>query len=381
LVLTTIEEAMDTMENKISWQDIAKAAGISKSALSHAKNNGTEFKFATLLKIAKFIFKKDYFATFKKWCLKLNNPMNVRYALEYLSVNKLTNELDELVEKILADGPSREMLDWASAYKIQVMYQKHEPTSEILNALRLYTPKSVETKTLITIIEACCKNRLREYNSMAALVQGLDKTIESIKEDFIKQSYQIRVKELLSYIYLYSYNKPEKARGYALEIISLDFCATLTAHSYYIVGISYLFDNYELCLGNIKKYRDALIELGREKDANLTDQSDIPFVNNVWAKYSEAPVTSDISEIAHYEAMVGNKELAIKLIDEVVSKQGQNGFNLYQKALATGDKSLFMQSMVFFVNKSGGKFYANLPYRYLKDDPTFAPVADLLLND
>ncbi|MFL6517496.1 MAG: AimR family lysis-lysogeny pheromone receptor, partial [Bacillus sp. (in: firmicutes)] len=304
-----------------------------------------------------------------------------RYALEYLAVNKQTNELDELVEKILAEGPNREMLDWASAYKIQVMYQKYAPTSEILSAIRLYTPKSVETKTLITIIEASCKHRLREYNSMAAAVEGLDTTIESIKEDFIRQSYQIRIKELLSYVYLYNYNKPEKAREYALEIISADFCATLTAHSFYIVGMSYLFDNYDLCLGNIEKYRDALYDLGREKDADLADQSDIPFVNNVWGKYSEAPVTSDISEIAHYEAMVGNKEIALKLIDEVVSEQGQNGFNLYQKALATGDKSLFLQSMVYFVNKAGGKFYANLPYRYLKDDPTFAPVADLLIND
>jgi transcriptional regulator with XRE-family HTH domain len=381
LVLSTIEEAMDTMENKISWQDIAKAAGITKSALSHAKNNGTEFKFATLLKIAKFIFKKEYFSTFKQWCLKLNNPMNLRYALEYLAVNKQTNELDELVEKILAEGPSRELLDWASAYKIQVMYQKFAPTSEILNAIRLYNPKSVETKTLISIIEACCKHRLREYNSMAASAQGLDNTIESIKEDFIKQSFQIRVKELLSYVYLNNYNKPEKAREYALEIISSEFCATLTAHSYYIIGISYLFDNYELCLGNIQKYRDALMDLGRENYANIADQSDIPFVNNVWAKYSEPPVTSDISEIAHYEAMVGNKEKAIRLIDEVESKRGQSGFTLYQRALATGDKSLFMQSMVYFVTKAGGKFYANLPYRHLKDDPIFAPVADLLLKD
>jgi hypothetical protein len=380
IVVASIEEHLDKQGIKMTWQDIAKAAGITKGALSHLKD-GSEVKFPTLLKIAKFVFKNEYFMVFKQWCLRFNNPMNVRHALEYLAVNKLTNELEELINKIEKGYPNRELQDWINAYKIQLMYLRFKPTADILNAIRLYSPKTVETKLLMVIIEVSCKNRLREYNSMAALVEGLDKTIEDIKEEHIKESFHIRIKEVLSYVYIYSYNKPEKARDLAFEIISSNFCATLTAHSYHIVGMSYLFDSYELCLGYIQEYRKALIDLGRARDAELSLESDIPFINNVWSKASEKPATSDLSEIAHYEAMMGSKETALEMINEIIEKQGISGFSLYYKALATGDLSLFMQSMVYFVNKRGGKFYANLPYRHIKNNPVFAPIAELLLND
>jgi transcriptional regulator with XRE-family HTH domain len=379
VILNAIEEAMDTMDTKISWQDIADAAGITKSALSHFKK-GTELKFPTLLKIAKFVFKKNYFSTFRSWCLDVEQPKNVRYAMEYLAVNKLVDELEQLINKTTTSSPNCELLDWVNVYKIQLKYLKNESPSSILNEIRLCTPKSVETKTFLVILQASCKNRLREYNMMAALSQGLDKTIDTIKDDFIKTSYQHRLKEILSYVSLYAHNDPVLARKYASEIISSEFCATLTAHSYYIVGMSYLLDNYDECLGNILNYRDALIQLGRERDARLAEQSDIPFINNVWKKYSDRPVTSDISEIAHYEAVSGDKDLAVKLLDEIMERDGVNGFRLYYKAIATGDESLFMQSIVFFVHKSGAKHFATLPYRYIKDNPALAPVAELLLN-
>ncbi|MFZ7945711.1 AimR family lysis-lysogeny pheromone receptor [Neobacillus sp. 19] len=378
MILSTIEEALDTIEPRISWKDIANAAGITNSALSHFKK-GTELKFPTLLKIAKFIFKNKYFSTFKSWCINFQQPMNIRYAMEFLAVNKLIDELEELIKKVLKLRPNQELVEWTKAYKIQIMYLRREPTAKILNEIRLFSPKSVEIKVLMNILDASCKNRFGDYDSMASVVDGLMDTLDEIDEDFVKESYSIRVKELLAYVNLFTYNKPEVARSFAEEIISSDFCATLTAHSYYIVGMSYLFTNYDECLGNIMRYRESLILLGREVDAKIVDENDLPFINSVWRKHNERPVTSDISEIAHYEAMLGDKQVAIKLIDDVIAKEGANGFKLYYKGLATGDKSLFMQSIVHFT-KQNGKFYANLPYQYVKDDPTFAPIANLLLN-
>lgn len=379
VILSTIEEALDTIEPKISWADIAKAAGITNSALSHFKK-GTELKFPTLLKIAKFIFKSNYFNIFKTWCLNLQQPKNVRYAMEFLAVNKLADDLDELINRVIQIHNNQELLEWTTAYKIQIMYLRNEPISKISNEIRSFSPKSVELKMLMSILDASCKHRFGDYNSMAAVVEGLMDMAEEIDEDFIKKSFEIRIKELLSYVNLYTYNKPEEARKYAKEIISSDFCATLTAHSFYIVGMSHLLDNYDECLGNIIKYRDLLITLGRMDDAKIVDENDIPFIKNVWLKHSEKPKTSDISEIAHFEALMGDKKEAIKLIDSVIEQIGENGFKLYYKGLATGDKSLFVQSIICFT-KQNGKFYANLPYRFVKDDPMFASIAKLLMQD
>jgi hypothetical protein len=118
--------------------------------------------------------------------------------------------------------------------------------------------------------------------------------------------------------------------------------------------------------------------MGRTSEVKIVDENDLPFINNVWNKHSEQPKTNDISEKAHYEAKNGDKNLALEMVDKAIENDGASGFKLYYKALATGDKTLFMQSLIFFVTKKGDKFYANLPYKHLEIDPVFKPMADLL---
>jgi hypothetical protein len=380
VILAMIEETLDTLDTKVTWKDIADAADISKSALSHFKK-GTELKFPTLLKVAKFIFESDYFLKFKTWCLSLNQPMNIRYALEYLSLNKQVVELENLIQKIYNDYPTKELLDWANVYKILLDYLKGGNLEVILDQLRMYNPKYPETRILASVIEVYCKNKMREYTSMKSIISGLDLSISQIKEDYIKESFNTRLNEILSYVYLHKENNPNKARECANKIISSDLSAVLSANAYYIVGMSYLYEDYDTCLGNVMKYREMLVKQERYSQVIVVDNNDFPFIKNVWRKHTKQPSTNDISEIAHFAALTGEKELASKLINKAIEEEGLSGFKLYYKALATGDKSLYMQSLIYFVSKKGDKFFANLPYNQLKDDETFKSMADLLFND
>jgi hypothetical protein len=379
-ILSAIEETLDTLDTKITWQDISKAAGISKSALSHFKN-GTELKFPHLLNVAKFVFKTDYVNVFKEWCLNLTQPKNIRYSFEYLAVNRHVNELEDLINKTLKQSSNAILTEWATAYNILLDYLKGGDVDEILVKCRLLTPKCLEMKILMALVEVYCRNKKREYSSMMSVVSGVDLYISQIKEEYIRESFSLRLKEILSYLHLYKFNEPLKAREYANEIISADMSATLTTNSYYIVGMSFLFDNYDECLGNIMKYRELLDKHGRKTDITVVDNNDIPFVNSVWNKHQCRPETNDISEISHYESVNGNKELALELINKAIEEDGESGFKLYYKALASGDKSLFMQSVIYFVSKKGDKFFANLPYKQLINDPVYKPMADLLIID
>lgn len=379
-IVTMIEEALDTSEVKITWKDVANAAGLTKSALSHFKS-GTELKFPHLLKIAKFIFEGNYMAKFKEWCLNLNQPSNIRYALEYLAVNRQIRELEELIVKINDKYTNKDLIDWANGYALLALYLKGNEPGAVLNQLRLYTPKTCEMKVLSLITEIWCRNKMREYSTMNSLVSGLDLTINEIKDEYIRESYGLRVKEALAFVNLYKFNKKEIARKYAEEIISKNFSPTFNANASYLLGMSYLFDNYDKCLGNIMKHRELLAESERTAEIAIVDNNDLPFINNIWKKHSKQPETNDISEKAHYEAVNGDKKLALELIDDAIEKEGLSGFKLYYKALATDDKSLFMQSLIFFINRKGDKFYANLPYEQLKGDPIYQPMADLLFTD
>lgn len=381
MVALEIEETMDTMDKKITWKDIANAAELSKGALSQFRNGTTEMKFPTLLKVAKFVYQNEYTSRFKRWCLKFNQPKNICYAFEFLAVNRQIEELDELITKTKSERADQKLQEWAQGYAILSLYLKGQKPSEVLNELRIFTPKTLEMKILSLITEVWCRNKMREYSTMASLVSGLDLSIEEIKDTYIHESYALRLKEALAFVNLYKFNNIKLARRYAQEIIYADFSATFNANASYLLGMSYLFDNYGECLGNILRHRELLTEAGRHAEINIVNNNDIPFIKNVWKKHTKQPETNDISEKAHYEAVAGDKELALNLIEEAIETSGQSGFKLYYQALATNDKSLFMQSLIFFINKKGDKFFANLPYNHLKNDPVYKPMADLLFND
>jgi transcriptional regulator with XRE-family HTH domain len=383
LIATEIEETLDILERKITWQDIANAVGVSKGTVSHFRS-GAEMKFPTLLKVARFVYNKDYFEKFKKWCLRFNQPQNLFYALNYLAINREVIELDELIEKIKLernDSKNQKLLEWARGYEILSMYYKGTSPEEVLNQIRLFTPKTIEMKILSIITEFWCRNRLREYSTMSSIILGVDLSIEEISDTYIRESFSMQLKHCLAFVNLYKLNNFELARKYAEEIISSNFSATFTANASYLLGMSYLFDNYDKCLGNVLRYRELLEESGRLSELRVVDENDIPFIKNLWNKHSEQPKTNDISEKAHYEALYGDKNLALKFIDKAIEEDGLSGFKLYYKALATGNKALFMESLIFFVSKKGDKFYANLPYQHLKNDPMFKQMAELLFND
>jgi hypothetical protein len=379
-IVTSIEEIMDTKEKKICWTEIAKAAGVTKAAITGFKN-GSELKFHSLLNIAKFLLENNYMKIFKKWCLNLNQPKNLRHALEYLAINRQIDELEELIKKIRTEYSDVKLLDWADGYEYLVKYLKGNNYEDTLCDIRSFQPKTHEMKVLITIVEIWCRYKLFDFKIMSSLIIGLEESIKEIKEEFVQDSYLVRLKEALAYVNLYKYDNRELARQYAEEIISSKISPTFTAGASYLLGMSYLFDNYDLCLGHILKHKELLKEAGREREITIIDNNDIPFVKNIWGKHTEQPQTNDISEKAHFEATVGNKELALELIDKAISEEGLSGFKVYYKALATGDISLFMESLIIFVNKKGDKFYANLPYKHLKNDPVYSRMADLLLND
>lgn len=380
-IVAMIEDVLDTREIKITWSEIAQAAGITKAALSNFKNGQSEPKFSVLLNIAKFLFKKDHVSVIKDWCLDLHLPGNIKYALEFLAINRQVDDLEKLIEKIRVEKPNKDLLEWAEGYSLLAQYLRGNDYVQVLSQIRFFVPKLIEMKVLSLITEVWCRHKLMDYITMSTLVKELELSIEEIKDDFIRDSYRARLKEALAYVNLYKFDNKEIARKYAGEIILANVSPTLTANAAYLVGMSYLFDNYDLCLGNVLRYRELLEEAGREKEITIVDNNDLPFINNLWKKHTEQPETDDISEKAHYEALMGNKELAVELLDEAIEKGGLSGFKLYYKALATGDMSLFMQSLIIFVSKKGDKFYANLPYEHLKCDPVYKQMADLLLND
>lgn len=380
-IYTLLENYIDSLDVKITWRQLANKIGIDPSAFSHLKK-GKEIGFTYLLKISQVLAGHKFDTVLKDWCLKLRKPQNIKYALEYLSINRFHEEMLILIDRVENESPSRELLDYVLIYKILHMHITRQDVGLIEKELRSYSAKNYETSILADIISIYCKHSSREFESMCSLANAVEPSVNDIQDTYIRTCYQVRLKEIQASVYLYNRNDPLTARKYANEVISSNIGAKFAAHSYYIVGMSYLFEDYDECLNNIIEYKKICERLGCYNLVKIVENNDIPFVKSMWDKHTERPITEDISEIAHYEAKYGNKALALELLDKAIEESGSlSGYKLYYKAIAANDKSLFLQSMVCFVNKAGDRFSAQLPYEHLKDDPTFKAVADMLMSE
>jgi transcriptional regulator with XRE-family HTH domain len=377
-IVNSIESAMDMFETKVTWTDIANVAGVSKGTISGFKA-GKELNFNSLWSIARYFSNKMKKDLLKDWCTYLNKPQNIKHAFEFLALNHYINQLETLIKKVRKEQTNRIILDFADAYEILLMHLKNEEIADIFTRVRKYRPKSEETEVLAALIKIYALDRNREYKTIKSLMNGIEKSINNIEDDYIKSCYKIRLMELESRILLFHENNPEKAREVASKIIFSEIGARLVSQSYYIIGMSFLYSDYDKCISNILKYREMNYDIGRHDHVELIDNHDIPFIKNYWSKYLHRPETSDISEIAHYEARKGNSGESLTLLEKAIEVDGESGFKLYYKGLATNDPNDFMESLIMFVKK-GDKFFAQLPYERLKKNAIYKKLADRLLN-
>jgi transcriptional regulator with XRE-family HTH domain len=383
MVIAILEEYLDRSEKKITWTEVAKKIGLTISALSHIKNGKIEPNFISALNLAKFVAelsgKNDYVDVFSDLCLTFERPKNIKCAFEFLASHGKLDHLEKLIDVVKKKYNSRDLNDWEEIYSILLMYKRNPKDFSYIHRLRAYSPKQLETKILSVLLEIYYLYVQQEYNSIFTLSESIEGCLDHIKDPYIKSSYSHRLFQMLAYAYLYRFDKPEKARHYAQKIISNNFCADLAVDSYYIMGMSFFFEDCDKCLAYLNKYVELLEQRGGYDLADSIKKNDIPFVQAHWGRPQSFEENVALSEKAHYEAKWGNKEIALRLIEECLVLEGVSPFKLYYKALATGEANLFLESLIIF-SKKGNKFYAKLPYEYLKNHPSLGNAARLLLD-
>jgi hypothetical protein len=381
MIVSLIEEYLDRADKKFTWTEIAKSIGLTTGALSHNRNDGSEPNFISALNLAKLASElageNHYIDLFSDCCLEFRRPKNIKCAFEFLASHGKLNHLEKLINFVRREYDSRDLNDWAEIYHILLMYKRNPKDFSYARELRRYSPRKLETKILSVLLEMYYLHAQQEYHSMLSLSESIEDELNQIKDSYIRTSFSHRLFQMLAYAYLYRFDNPEKARYYAKKIIK--FSADLSADSYYIVGMSFFFEDCEKCLTYLNKYVELLELQGRHELAKSIVKNDIPFVQAHWGLKQSFEENVALSEKAHYEAKWGDKETALKLINNCIALEGVSPFKLYYKALATGEANLFLESLIIF-SKKGNKFYAKLPYEHLKNHPSLGNAAKLLLE-
>jgi hypothetical protein len=382
MILTIAEEYLDRSDKKITWAEIEKKLGLTTGTISHSRIDGTEMNFATYLNLAKLIVDTiggDYINLFSDWCLKFKRPKNIKCAFEFLAANGKLEHLELLINNVKQEHNSRDLKDWINAYSIVLMYKRNPKDYSYIQELRGYSPKQLETRIITSLLEVYYLYDQQDYKSMLTIAKSIEESLLMVKEPYIQASYLFRLYQTLAYTYLFRFDDMEKARYYAEKIILSNFCADLAIDSYYIMGMSFFFEDCDKCLTYLFKYVELLERQKRYDLARSIRKNDIPFVQAHWGRTQSSEENISLSEKAHFEAKWGSKSTALEMVQKCLALEGVSPFKLYYKALATGEDNLFLESLIIF-SKKGNKFYAKLPYEYLKNHHSLGNAARLLLE-
>jgi hypothetical protein len=309
-----------------------------------------------LIKIVKHLFGKDEKKLMEQYSKEIDpNNKSARHMLEYLSVNRMLDSMKNLIDK-MTECKNKDSRDWARLYSILHEWQSDFygvnfiDVMDRLNAIKTNIP---ELNVIINITRCNCFYKNKVYRVSYELSHGIGKSLENIKDEYIKMSYSVRYHEIMSYLSLRVFNDLDKARIHAQSVLDYNVGKSLNAYAYYILGCSYLLTDYDKSREYLVKSAKIYTDLNR-KDAADNVKEEIELLDIMWDKDIFSVYYS--KEYRYYWYMRNNRTINVELESLNLEEQ----FYLLIKGMKEDSTDILMQSLILFV-KNGDLFLANLP--------------------
>lgn len=354
---------------RMGQRKLAKIAGVSESTISRFLNDKDELNFESILKIIKFLFpnkEKEYMAEYAI----TQKSMNARYCMEYCMIHRLWYITEDIIETLYESTNPLDR-EWAKIYDLELLrVNKRVDYDQLLLELKRYYPRSIEVQILHTFVTAYIYYDMNKHNLLFELLDGVEKQIEQVKSQFMKDCFNIRLGLLLNSYFLYQ-NDIEKARMYSLKVIDQDVADHVKGIAYLYLGESYLYEDYSKSKNYLNKAYQLFLETQREESAKNAQLS-LSFLQSFWKVDREFPFTLDsyneTTEYVFYLIQKGELDQAshlLKSIDVESIPDWNKGFYYYYKGLIENTESPFHHSIKWF-KKTENAFHLMLPIQELK---------------
>jgi hypothetical protein len=288
---------------------------------------------------------------------------NARLALDYVQRLKLDDAAEYLIAKLQATKAPVD-IEWAETYELIRKIKKNEICRKDFSKeahVLSYKCKTHEMKCLIRITEVYNYYVLRKFECLSEISAGLEEAINEISNDYLRESFGIRYKVLMSWLAIYN-DDIDTARKHANYLVHNDSGQNRIANALHTLGTTYIFDNADLAL----KHLGQAVELFRDEYQKGMAIKSYNFVCNLYEMEPKYNVSVD--EVADREREVfrqirsGDTEAAIQTL-ESVETTGMSDYDLafhyYYLGLAKQCEQSFVTSVYHF-KKTGDKFYRKL---------------------
>ncbi|MFS8189517.1 AimR family lysis-lysogeny pheromone receptor [Rossellomorea marisflavi] len=358
---------------EISNERIANLLGMTPGSVSNYFHNKQEIKFVSFLKLIEFLVDDESkrLELIYEFCKTQKQHIESdRVALEWASNNgqlELQRILLEKMKNNKTNGPHTEPYD----ILFDRNFRKKSSFETFLRVKNLMKKKyrRPETRALLEIcfIYSHWDQGIYNYSFFEASAKSVRAELDLITSEdtqFIKDSFEIRIREILANAYLKAGNV-QGARDISYSILRYDnlhwFPAAVLS-TYRVLAESYLFTDKEQSLLYLNKAISMLANSPLQKN-EAKRQGVEATADHIRIHLGEVEklFLHGCPEKAHYLASIGQKESALKILSEIELKNGKlTAHQQYYKALAHRDNNMLKLAQVSFYKESDF-FYAQLP--------------------
>lgn len=308
--------------------------------------------------------KGNYDETVKKltsYFLKTNCERSQRLGMEFLFINGQYRELQKLIIK-LKNCDKFEYKDWAKLY--QIMFDgidKKSSALQLFNQIHAFKPRDPILEILLEFSKVIVNFKIRDYRFIGSSLDKITSLMVHCENEFMIKSFRRRTAQVMFYYY-WSRNEVIIARKIAYELLNSPIDARTKVRLHSGLGLTYLFDTYPQGYYHLKKALDLSEKHGIKDLSRRLKNHTIPFYSCHFKK-TEGIKSESICEQAHLALVKGNKQEAIKLLNQIKDK---TPFQYYYLGLAKEDKSILKKSYDMFILESNDYFFCRLPFNAMQ---------------
>ncbi|HHX7181111.1 AimR family lysis-lysogeny pheromone receptor [Bacillus cereus group sp. BfR-BA-00331] len=368
-LMKRIKKQSDKME--LTFPDIERKTGVDRVVITDAVSGKTsEMKFDNFLPVVTVLFenmeeRKEIINEFIMLCM---GDLNIRKALCYCQgIGEY-----ETIDKIIKKHKNHKKLQ--KYFKIYQLYNfrninKIRGQAMIDKMDEISFSNDSEIQVLVNMLYSFSMYDIFNYRAMLPYTDKVEKNLNELNKGFIKSCLEMHYNDRIAYINLF--NEDVKAcRKKCEEILNSDidvpvikatalcclgesflFTDVLKAEKYLLESIKYLVDNGISKNGRkYKSFQSTLAFLYIDNGFNL-DKIDFTCI--------------DLSEIAYYEGLYGNKEKALKMFEKLSrERKFVSPFIMYYISRINNDILGLKEALKRF-ERVGNYHYANAVKRVL----------------
>jgi hypothetical protein len=361
---------------------IAKHIGVQPASVTYYFDGTNHMNFSKFIRMIHLIYKTDHEDLIMEYCeycdsFPKKKPQAVREALDW-SLGRWNNKLTQY----LLDLEKEYSPKTHEIYNLLFLSSRKKITPKEFFKKVHYLPYNLKgvkkqdlpiVQVLIDLCNMYYHHYRKDYEAIYDLAQFTFEKIENISSEFLRYSYTLCVKEMLTLYYL-RYNKIDRCCEAADELMKDDVknLYPLTyLYGLHLLSEIYTFTNYETSLYYIDK---AIYEMekmnfnhyARKYEGFKAHRDFIKIINKDYDGLS----LNDDDQRLHYLAMLGDersREEANKILQNILNNgNGLDEFQTCYQAILNRDLQLMIRAEEMFM-VSNDFYYVKLARKYIKE--------------